>query len=123
VFVENLINFHTTAADVPLATLVRQCLEQDLFVVGEGETSTLGVGGQGLIGVLRAGRQGLALAPATDDGLTVMRTPFPPRLNRADFPPGRALHVAAGRTAVVQVALPEERTTGRPGTGSRLRTG
>ncbi|HEX6359208.1 FtsK/SpoIIIE domain-containing protein [Actinophytocola sp.] len=107
-FVENLANLHTTAADLPLATLVRQCLEQDLFVVGEGETSTLGVGGQGLIGTLRAGRQGLALAPATDDGLTVMRTPFPPRLNRADFPPGRALHVVAGRTAVVQIALPEE---------------
>ena len=108
VFVENLINLHTTTADMPLATLVRQCLEQDLFVVGEGETSTLAVGGQGLIGTIRAGRQGLALAPATDDGLNIMRTPFPARLSRADFPPGRALHVARGRTAVVQLALPEE---------------
>ncbi len=107
VFVENLGGLHNTVADVPLATLLRQCVEQDLFVVGEGETSTLGPSNPGVIGTVRSGRQGLALAPATEDGLA-LRTTFPPRLTRAEFPPGRALHVAGGRTTVVQVALPEE---------------
>jgi S-DNA-T family DNA segregation ATPase FtsK/SpoIIIE len=112
VFVENLGGLHNSVADVPLAALLRQCLEQDLFVVGEGETSQLGAGGPGLIGTIRSGRQGIALAPATEDGLGVMRTAFPSRLSRADFPPGRALHVAGGRTAVVQVALPQEQPAG-----------
>ncbi len=112
VFVENLGGLHNSVADVPLAALLRQCLEQDLFVVGEGETSTLGAGGPGLIGTIRSGRQGIALAPATEDGLSVMRTAVPPRLSRADFPPGRGLYVAGGRTAVVQVALPEEQPAG-----------
>ena len=109
---ENLGGLHNSVADVPLAALLRQCLEQDLFVVGEGETSTLGAGGPGLIGTIRSGRAGIALAPATEDGLSVMRTAFPPRLSRADFPPGRGLYVAGGRTAVVQVALPEEQPAG-----------
>jgi S-DNA-T family DNA segregation ATPase FtsK/SpoIIIE len=59
----------------------------------------------GLIGAAKASCAGLALAPESGDD--AFRTQFPARLNRADFPPGRALHVVGGTTSVVQIGLPD----------------
>ena len=103
-FIENIVEFVNGPADAALTELVRTCLASELLVVAEGETTTLNSGSIGLVAQIRLSRVGLALAPDSGDG-QVFRTNLPPRLSRADFPPGRALHVAGGKTTVVQVGL------------------
>ena len=107
VFVESIAEFaNGSVADQPLQELARLCLERSWLFVSEGETTTLSSGSIGLLAQAKASRVGLALAPDSGDGPT-FRTNFPPRLSRADFPPGRALFVSAGKTTVVQVGLPD----------------
>lgn len=105
VVVENIPELAGTVADNPLQELAKVCLANDILLVVEGETATMQPS-HGLLGQVKASRTGLALQPDSNDGLPVFRTNFPPRLNRADFPPGRALFVSGGRTTVVQVGLP-----------------
>jgi DNA segregation ATPase FtsK/SpoIIIE, S-DNA-T family len=104
-FVEGFTDFTNGPADQPLADLARECLAGRGLLVGEAESSTITTSTLGIAGQVRSGRTGLALAPNTVDGDNQFRTPFPPRLQRADFPPGRALLVTGGKTAVVQTAL------------------
>jgi len=85
---------------------VKQMVNDGLLVVFEGETSTL-TGTTGLLGMVKASRAGLALAPDPADGMTIYRTQFP-RTNAADRIPGRGFLVRAGRAELVQVALPGE---------------
>jgi S-DNA-T family DNA segregation ATPase FtsK/SpoIIIE len=107
IFIEDLIDFATSAADVAMTDLVRTALSEGVFVVGEGETSTL-FSNVGLLTPMKASRYGLSLAPDPGDGDRVFRTPFPVRLPRADFPPGRALFVHGGRTPAVGIGWVEE---------------
>lgn len=104
VIVESIGEFVSGPADVALQDLAKICIAQDQFLIVEGETSTV-TGSFGFLGAAKTSRAGLALAPDQSDGTTVYRTSFP-RTNRGDFPPGRALHVALGRTEVVQIAYP-----------------
>jgi len=104
VFVEGVGDLAGGPADAALQELVKVCLAEDHFVVVEGETSTLSTS-FGVVGVVKSSRAGLALAPDQADGTTVYRTNFP-RVNRAEYPPGRALYVALGRTEVVQIGVP-----------------
>lgn len=106
VFVENIAEFVNGPADQPLQDLVRLCVERSWFFVAEGETTTLSSGTLGLLAQAKISRVGLALAPDSGDG-PIFRTTFPPRLSRADYPPGRALYVAGGKTTVVQVGFPD----------------
>jgi S-DNA-T family DNA segregation ATPase FtsK/SpoIIIE len=105
VFIENVAETVNGAADQPLTELVKLGLAEGLFIVAESESSAFNT--MGVPGLVRANRYGLALAPDIADA-DRFRTPFPNRLNRADFPPGRALFVHAGRTSVVQVGWVEE---------------
>lgn len=107
VFVENIAELASTAAEAALTDLVKLCLAENWLFVAEGETSTLS-GSYGLLALAKSSRAGLALQPDSGDGITIFRTPFPSRLNRADFPPGRALLVGRGTTSVVQIGLPED---------------
>jgi DNA segregation ATPase FtsK/SpoIIIE, S-DNA-T family len=107
VFVENIAELASTAAEAALTDLIKLCLAENWLFVAEGETSTLS-GSYGLLALAKSSRAGLALQPDSGDGITIFRTPFPSRLNRADFPPGRALLVGRGTTSVVQVGLPED---------------
>jgi S-DNA-T family DNA segregation ATPase FtsK/SpoIIIE len=91
--------------DDPLEALIKVCIAEEHFVIVEGETSTLS-GSYGVLGAAKTSRVGLALAPDQSDGNMVYRTDFP-RLKRSEFPPGRALHVALGRTEVVQIGYPD----------------
>ena len=59
----------------------------------------------GLPRAMKAARHGLLLQPDQTDGDSVLRTALP-RLQRADFPPGRGVHVRSGQVRTVQVALP-----------------
>ncbi|WP_306748785.1 FtsK/SpoIIIE domain-containing protein [Saccharothrix yanglingensis] len=104
VVVENLPDFANTPADQPLQRLVRTCVNEERFVVAEGDATALQSGM--LANTVRAGRAGLALAPDANAG-PLFQTPFPARLNRADFPPGRALHVTGGKAQVVHIGLPD----------------
>lgn len=105
VFIENVADFANGPADLPLQDLARICVSEERFLVAEGETTTVSsTSTLGLIPQVKISRVGLALAPDTDVG-PAFRTTFPPRLSRADFPPGRGLFVAGGKTTVVQVGL------------------
>jgi len=105
VFVEGLADFAADYTVTPMLTeLARLCVERGWLFVSEADISAIGTT-QGLIGQAKISRTGLVLAPTSSDGTPFGMT-FPPRLSRADFPQGRGLHVAAGRTSVVQVALP-----------------
>ena len=103
VFIENPGEFVNGPADSALQSLCKTCLAEDQFLVAEGETSTLS-GSYGLLGLVKSSRAGLALQPDQADGTAVFRTDFP-RIDRAEYPPGRALLVKLGRTEVVQTAL------------------
>jgi S-DNA-T family DNA segregation ATPase FtsK/SpoIIIE len=107
VFLEDVAELAAGPADLPLTELVRLCRDEELFMVAEGESATM-TGGMGLLALVKASRYGLAFAPDPPDGDRIFRTPFPNRLNRTDFPPGRALFVHGGRTSVVQVGWVEE---------------
>lgn len=106
VVVENFADLATALTpSAPLLELVQRCVRDGHFLVFDGEATAL-QGSHGLLAAAKTSRAGLALAPETVDG-GAFRTTFPQRLNRADFPPGRALHVVGGTTSVVQVGLPE----------------
>ncbi|MFC0436455.1 FtsK/SpoIIIE domain-containing protein [Kutzneria buriramensis] len=107
VFLESVNEISDGPAGAPLLALAKRCLQEGHLLVVEGETTVLSNSYNELVKYAKSGRCGLALQPDTNDGTTVFHTPFPPRLRRADFPPGRALLVTGGRTAVVQVANPE----------------
>jgi S-DNA-T family DNA segregation ATPase FtsK/SpoIIIE len=107
VFLENVLEFANGSADTALTELVRVCVNEGAFVAAEGEASTLATN-MGLVGAVKQSRYGLALAPDPADGDRLFRTPFPHRLPRSEFPPGRALFVHAGHTPPVGVAWVEE---------------
>jgi DNA segregation ATPase FtsK/SpoIIIE, S-DNA-T family len=107
VFVEGIAELGASPAELAITDLVKLCLAEGVFVVAEGETGTLSGYGT-LLAAVKHSRYGLAFAPDPADGDRVFRTPFPHRLNRAEFPPGRALFVHAGRTPAVGVGWVEE---------------
>ena len=105
VVIESVAEFLNTAADQPLQRLAKALLEARLLLVADGDPATLS-GSWPLLQAVRLSRRGIALQPDQSEGLALFKTPFP-RVNRADFPPGRCLLVSSGRTEVVQFALPE----------------
>ncbi|MCR3753758.1 FtsK/SpoIIIE domain-containing protein [Lentzea californiensis] len=107
VVLENIAELSAAAAytpSSPVLELVQRCVRDGHLVVGDGDAPTL-QSSQNVLNALRASRTGLALAPESGDD--TFRTRFPPRLNRADYPPGRALHVVGGTTSVVHIGLPD----------------
>ncbi len=94
-----------TEADVPLQHLVRACRDQGVFVIAEGETSSVG-GSWPLLQAIKSTRFGIVLQPDQMDGDMLFKTPFP-RTTRAEFPVGRGVMVQGGQVCKVQVALPE----------------
>ena len=103
--IESVGELLNSAADLAVQDLLKACRAQDRFVIAEGETSSL-AGSWPLLQAVKASRYGIALQPEQIDGDSLYRTSFG-RLNKAEFPPGRGLYVASGKTYRVQVALPE----------------
>ena len=93
-----------TSAESSLSGLVKACIDNDQFVVAEGEATFFG-SSFGLSGVLKTSRSGLALQPEGIEGQTVFRSGFP-LLTRADIPQGRGFLVERGRPEMLQVAMP-----------------
>jgi S-DNA-T family DNA segregation ATPase FtsK/SpoIIIE len=104
-FIESYPEFGS--AESVLTELARVFVNERRLVVGETESSAPAGSTNGLQGPIKSGRVGLALAPLQADGYTHFRTGFN-RIDPADFPPGRALFVAGGRTTAVQVAFTDE---------------
>ena len=106
VVIESVADFANGPADMALQDLVKVCLAEEHFVIAEAESSSLS-SSFGLLGLVKSNRTGLALQPDQSDGTAVYRTNFP-RINRAEYPPGRAIYVRSGKTEVVQVARRED---------------
>lgn len=104
VLVEMLAEFAGTPAEMDIDRMVREALRAGHMVVGESESSTWGQAYL-LAAPFKAGRRGLLLVPGDTEGDTLLGTPLG-RFRRADFPPGRAFLVGAGRARRTQIALP-----------------
>jgi S-DNA-T family DNA segregation ATPase FtsK/SpoIIIE len=105
VFIDNAPRLAALPQEPRVADVVDAAVRSGQIVVADGETAAMG-SSWGVLKVLKAARHGLALVPDQFDGDAVFKTPFPP-LQRADYPPGRAIYVARGRLARLQVALPD----------------
>lgn len=104
VIIEGIAEFVNGPADFPLQELAKTCLSNGHFLLAEGETSSVS-SSYPLLGYAKSGRAGIALQPDQLDGNLLFRANFP-KVNRADFPCGRGLHVSRGLVSVVQVAMP-----------------
>jgi S-DNA-T family DNA segregation ATPase FtsK/SpoIIIE len=105
VVIESIAEFLSTAADAPLAAMIKTLSRLGHVVIAEAETSALG-GPWPLLNAVKSARVGLALQPEQGDGGVVYKTDFP-RVRRNEFPPGRGLLVEGGRVRLLQVAIPE----------------
>jgi S-DNA-T family DNA segregation ATPase FtsK/SpoIIIE len=103
VVIERVDDLAGTTAESALSGLVKACIDDDRFVVAEGETMFLS-SGFGLAGLVKTSRSGLALQPEGIEGQTVFHSSFP-AVNRADLPQGRGFLVERGRPELLQVAL------------------
>lgn len=103
VFIEGAVDFSTSMAEMSLSSLATRAKRGECFIVSDGDSNEWHTG-FGLMGALKASRRGLVLAPDTHDGEMVFKTPFP-RMQRREFPPGRAMYVASGKSVRVQLPL------------------
>ena len=103
--VENLADFLQTPADAALVELIKQVMRSDHFLVADGETASWNSSWP-VFAEMKYSRRGLLLQPDTIQGDILLNTPLP-RLNRAEFPPGRGMMVAGGKVLRVQLPLVE----------------
>ncbi|MDN5795265.1 MAG: FHA domain-containing protein [Intrasporangium sp.] len=104
VFIERVDDLAAGGMESALTALVKACVDNDQFVVAEGEAPWFS-SNFGLQAVLKTSRSGLALHPDGNEGPTVFKTNLP-ALNRAELTEGRGFAVEKGRFELVQVALP-----------------
>jgi S-DNA-T family DNA segregation ATPase FtsK/SpoIIIE len=103
VVVERMDDLAGTVAESSLTGLVKACLDEDRFVVAEGE-SIFFSSSFGLPGLMKTSRSGLALQPDGVEAQTVFRSSFP-AFNRTEQPEGRGFLLQRGRPEMLQVAL------------------
>ena len=104
IVIERVDDLAGTSAESPVAALVKACVDEDHFVVAEGETMFFS-SSFGLSGLVKTSRSGLVLQPEGIEGQTVFRSSLPV-FNRASLPPGRGFLFDRGRPELLQVALP-----------------
>ncbi len=104
VFVERIDDLAPAGAENALTTLTKACVDNDQFVVAEGEAAFFS-SNFGIQALLKTSRSGLALHPDGNEGLSVFKANLP-SLNRAELPPGRGFVVEKGKFELLQVALP-----------------
>ncbi len=88
----------------PIADLVKVLVDNDHFVVAEGETTWFS-SNFGLPGALKTSRSGMSLQPDGIESQSIFKNSFP-AYNRAEMPEGRGFLVQRGRNELLQVALP-----------------
>jgi S-DNA-T family DNA segregation ATPase FtsK/SpoIIIE len=104
VFVERIDDLAGPPQEQPLTELVKACLDNDHFVVGEGETNYFS-SNFGMPGLLKTSRSGMALQPDGIESQTIFKNSFP-AFNRPDMPEGRGFLVQRGRSELLQVGYP-----------------
>jgi len=105
VFVENVGELNGSPAEADVDRIVKRALRDEVFVVGESESSTWSAAWT-LAGPFKNSKRGLLLVPGDLDGDSLLGTTLG-RFKRADLPPGRGFYVHGGRVVKLQVALPE----------------
>jgi S-DNA-T family DNA segregation ATPase FtsK/SpoIIIE len=103
VVLEGIGDFVQGDADAALVALVKAIRRSDHLLIAEGEASSWSSGWP-LLGEIKNARCGILLQPETLDGEMVLKTPFP-RIQRAEFPPGRGMFAARNKVARVQLPL------------------
>jgi len=104
--VEKLDDLNTAPFQSPLQEAIKPLVDNDHFVVGEADPSSLNTN-MGLPGLVKSARSGIALAPDGGESSMVFKTNFPP-LARVFMPEGRGVLVRRGKAEIVQMALPEK---------------
>lgn len=105
VFIEGVADFSQTPAESAVVELVKAIRNSEHLVVGEAETANWGSIFP-IFSNLRSSRRGILLQPDWQEGDAIMKTPFP-RAKRAEFPVGRGMFAARGKSMKVQVPLAE----------------
>lgn len=103
VFIEGVSDYAASVVEMSLSSLVKRAKAGECLIVSEADTSEW-QSSFGLMGEVKSSRRGLILSPDTHDGEIVFKTPFP-RLQRREFPPGRAIYVHSGKIVRVQLPL------------------
>ncbi|MBD7956949.1 FHA domain-containing protein [Microbacterium sp. Sa4CUA7] len=103
VFLEGASEYATSLAEMPLSDFAKRVKRGDGLLVAEGETSDWTTS-FGLLGDIKSSRRGVVLQPDTHDGEVVLKTAFP-RLLKREFPAGRAMLAASGKTVRVHFPL------------------
>jgi S-DNA-T family DNA segregation ATPase FtsK/SpoIIIE len=106
VFVENVGELNGSLAENDVDRLVKRALRDDVFVIGESESSTWSAAWT-LGGSFKNSKRGLLLVPGELDGDTLLGTSLG-RFKRADLPPGRGFFVQGGRITKLQVATRDD---------------
>jgi S-DNA-T family DNA segregation ATPase FtsK/SpoIIIE len=103
IVIENVSDFSNSVAEGSLKSLVDMVIEREGLVISDGEPLNLNSSSP-LLNSVRITRTAIFLKPEAQDG-GVVRSQFG-RINKSDFPPGRALLVERGLPPVeVQIAL------------------
>ncbi|WP_291042273.1 FtsK/SpoIIIE domain-containing protein [Herbiconiux sp.] len=106
VFVENIGELNGSPAEADVDRLIKRALRDDVFVVGESESSTWSSAWT-LGGSFKNSKRGLLLVPGELDGDSLLGTSLG-RFKRADLPPGRGFFVQGGRVTKLQVATRDD---------------
>lgn len=104
VFIERIDDLAPSGAENALTALTKACLDNDQFVVAEGEANFFS-SNFGVQALLKTSRSGIALHPDGNEGLAVFKAGLP-ALNRAELPPGRGFIIEKGKFELLQVAAP-----------------
>jgi len=105
-FIENIGELNGSPAELDVDRLVKRALRDEVFVIGESESSTWSAAWT-LGGAFKSSKRGLLLVPGELDGDSLLGTTLG-RFKRADLPPGRGFFIQGGRVTKLQIALPEE---------------
>ena len=103
--VESIGDFLQTPADSAIVELARAAKRSDHLLIAEAEMSAWGSSWP-LLGEIKNGRRGFLLQPETVEGDIILKTQLP-RINKSEFPPGRGMYIAKGKSARVQLPLVE----------------
>jgi S-DNA-T family DNA segregation ATPase FtsK/SpoIIIE len=103
VVVEGYDEYLNTPADQPIQDLTKAIRKSDHLLVAEAETSAWSSSWR-LLSEAKEGRRGLILQPERMDGDIILNTALP-RAARSEFPPGRGVWVARGKSVRVQLPL------------------
>ncbi|WP_066043320.1 FtsK/SpoIIIE domain-containing protein [Herbiconiux solani] len=105
-FVENVGELNGSPAEADVDRLVRRALRDDVFVIGESESSTWSAAWT-LAGPFKNSKRGLLLVPGELDGDSLLGTSLG-RFKRSDLPPGRGFFIQGGRLTKVQLATRDD---------------